>query len=70
MKKEKLVDLPVEKGTSLVGTFKHSKSFGFVVPDHAKESKDIFISKKFFNGAKNNDKVMVQMEVLTRPSSI
>lgn len=46
---------------TLVGTFKNSKSFGFVVPDNKKESKDIFISKKYFNGAKDNDKVVVQI---------
>lgn len=49
---------------TLVGTFKNSKNFGFVVPDKIKESKDIFISKKYFNGAKNNDKVVVQ---ITKP---
>ena len=32
----------------LVGTFKNNKSFGFVIPDNKKESKDIFISKKYF----------------------
>ena len=46
---------------TLVGTFKNSKSFGFVVPDNKRESKDIFISKKNFNGAKDNDKVVVQI---------
>lgn len=46
---------------NLVGIFKKSKSFGFVVPDNKKESKDIFISKKNFNGAKDNDKVVVQL---------
>ena len=46
---------------TLVGTFKNSKSFGFVVPDNKKTSKDIFISKKNFNGAKDNDKVVVQI---------
>ena len=46
---------------TLVGTFKNNKSFGFVVPDNKKESKDIFISKKYFNGAKDNDKVVVQI---------
>ena len=46
---------------TLVGTFKNSKSFGFVVPDNKKDSKDIFISKKNFNGAKDNDKVVVQI---------
>ena len=37
---------------TLVGFFKNNKSFGFVVPDNKKESKDIFISKKYFNAAK------------------
>ena len=46
---------------TLVGTFKNSKSFGFVIPDNRKESKDIFVSKKCFNGAKDNDKVVVQI---------
>lgn len=46
---------------TLVGTFKNNKSFGFVVPDNRKESKDIFISKKHFNGAKDNSKVVVQI---------
>ncbi len=46
---------------TLVGTFKNNKSFGFVVPDNRKESKDIFISKKNFNGANENSKVVVQI---------
>ena len=46
---------------TLVGTFRNSRSFGFVVPDNKKESRDIFISNKNFNGAKDNDKVVVQI---------
>ena len=46
---------------TLVGTYMDSKSFGFVVPDNKKESKDIFISKKNKNGAKNNSKVVVKI---------
>lgn len=46
---------------TIVGTFKNSKSFGFVIPDNRKESKDIFISKKNFRGAKENAKVVVQI---------
>ena len=46
---------------TLVGTFRENKNFGFVIPDNRKESKDIFISKKYFNGAKNNCKVVVQI---------
>ena len=48
----------------LVGTFKNNKSFGFVIPDNKKESKDIFISKKYFSGAKNDDKVVAE---ITKP---
>ena len=51
----------VNKIETLVGTFKNSKSFGFVVPDNRKASNDIFISKKYFSGAKDNDKVVVQI---------
>jgi len=45
----------------LVGTFKNNKSFGFVIPDNKKDSRDIFISKKYFSGAKNDDKVVVEI---------
>ena len=46
---------------TLVGTFKNSRNFGFVIPDNKKSSKDIFISKKQIHGAKENDKVVVQI---------
>jgi ribonuclease R len=49
---------------TIVGTFTKNKSFGFVVPDNKKISKDIFISKKYFSGAKSNDKVVAQ---ITKP---
>ena len=46
---------------TLVGTFKNSRNFGFVIPDNRKSSKDVFISKKQIHGAKENDKVVVQI---------
>ena len=49
-----------EKDT-LVGTFQNSRSFGFVVPDDKKFGTDIFISKKDFGKAKNNQKVVVKI---------
>ena len=49
--------------TTVVGTFQSSKNFGFVVPDDKKFNKDIYIPKKFFSGAKENDKVVVQITV-------
>ena len=46
---------------TLVGTFKNYKNFGFVIPDNKKENSDIFISKKDFNSAKDNCKVVVEI---------
>lgn len=45
----------------IIGTFQKNKSFGFVVPDSRKIPMDIFISKKNFNGARNNEKVIVEI---------
>ena len=46
----------------IVGIFKDSRNFGFVVPDDKKVIRsDIFISKKDFNGARNNQKVVVKV---------
>ena len=47
--------------TDVVGTFQNCKNFGFVVPDNKKFNKDIFIPKKFCNGAKENDKVVCRI---------
>ena len=49
-----------EKNT-LVGMFIDSRNYGFVVPDDRKFGSDIFISKKNFHGAKNRDKVVVEL---------
>lgn len=52
----------IKRGSSeIVGTFQHNKSFGFVVPDDNKHSRDIFISKKEMNGAKTGHKVVVKI---------
>ena len=53
----------LEKDT-IVGTYKKSKNFGFVVPDDKKLGTDIFISKKNDLKAKNNQKVVVQITKL------
>ncbi len=45
----------------LVGTFYDNRNFGFVVPDNPKLGTDIFISKKSFSQAKNQDKVVVKI---------
>ena len=49
------------KKDTLVGTFQKNKNFGFVIPDDKKLCRDIFISKKNFEKARNNHKVLVQI---------
>ncbi len=44
----------------LVGTFKKSKRFGFVVPEERKQE-DVFVHKKDFAGARRGDKVVVRL---------
>lgn len=46
---------------NIVGTFYKSKNFGFVESDDPGDFDDIHIDKKFFNAARNNDKVIVQI---------
>lgn len=59
-KKENSIENKEIKET-LVGTFVNHKSFGFVIPNDSKIKGDIFISKKNFNKAKNNQKVVVKV---------
>ena len=49
------------KRDEIVGTFTKRKNFGFVVPDDIGFNTDIFISKKNFNKAKNNQKVVAKI---------
>jgi len=49
--------------TKFVGTVEISKGFGFVVPDDQKIPVDFFISKDNLNGAKNGQKVVVELEL-------
>lgn len=52
----------VERGNkNIVGIFQKSKNFGFVVPDDEKISVDVFIHKSEFQGAKDDDKVVVEI---------
>lgn len=54
-------DFTIQNDT-IVGLFKDSRNFGFVIPDEKKIiGTDIFISKKDFNKAKNNQKVVVKV---------
>ncbi|MBS4536619.1 ribonuclease R [Clostridium sp. D2Q-14] len=52
----------IERGNKkIVGTYEKSKNFGFVVPDDEKMSMDIFVPKSQSNGAKHDDKVVVEI---------
>lgn len=57
----KVVKILERVNKTIIGTFQQSKSFGFVVPDDNKINSDIFVSKGDFNGAKNNQKVVVKI---------
>ena len=45
----------------IVGTFFQSRNYAFVVPDDKKIASDIYIMRRDFNGAKNNQKVVVEI---------
>lgn len=49
--------------TKFVGTIEISKGFGFVVPDDSKIPVDFFISKDKMNGAKNGQKVVIELDL-------
>lgn len=52
----------IERGnTRVVGTFQESKGFGFVIADNKSMTQDIYIEKKLSHGAKNKDKVVVEI---------
>ncbi len=52
----------VERGQStIVGTYSSSKSFGFVVADNHKFTKDIYIAKRDTKGAVTGHKVVVEI---------
>lgn len=60
-KEGKIVKIIKRNITTVVGIFSNNKNFGFVVPDNKKIGTDIFISKNNFNGAKENQKVVVKI---------
>ena len=49
--------------TNVVGEFQSNKTFGFVIADEKKFNQDIYIPKKYFRGAKDGDKVVVQITI-------
>ncbi|MCC3868963.1 ribonuclease R [Terrisporobacter mayombei] len=59
----KVIKIIKREVTRVVGLFQENKSFGFVVPDDKKFNQDIFIPKRFFSGAKNDDKVVCEITI-------
>ena len=59
----RIVKIVKREVTEVVGLFQPSRNFGFVIPDNKKFNQDIYIPKKFFSGAKENDKVVVEITV-------
>ena len=57
----KIIKIIKHGKNTLVGTFQNSRNFGFVVPDDKNFGTDVFISKKDFGNAKNNQKVVVKI---------
>lgn len=59
----KIIKIVQREVTHIVGVFQPNKNFGFVIPDDKKFNKDIYIPKKFFSGARENDKVVCEITV-------
>jgi len=61
-RKEGRVERIIKRNNDIVvGNFETNNSFGFVVADDKKIRRDIFVNKKDFNGAKDNQKVLVKI---------
>lgn len=62
MKKSRKKKIIEENKETLVGTFKRSQNFGFVIPDDKNVEGDIYIPKRKMAKARNNQKVVVQID--------
>ena len=58
----KIIKILKHEHDSVVGIYKKSRNFGFVVPDDTAVSEDIDIPKKKSAGARNNQKVVVRID--------
>lgn len=57
----KIVQIIKREVTQIVGTFKEHEHFGFVVPKEKELRTDVYIQEKYFNGAKEDDVVVVEI---------
>lgn len=58
----KIIEIVKHLNDTIVGTYKKSKNFGFVIPDSQSISDDIYIPKKKSSRARNNQKVVVKID--------
>ena len=60
--REGLINKIIKRNTTeIVGTFERNKHFGLVMSDDRKNKEEVLIGKKFFNGARRGDKVLVNI---------
>ena len=57
----KIIEVIKHVTTEIVGVFKPHEHFGFVVPKRNEFKYDVYIQEKFFNGAKEDDVVLVEI---------
>ena len=55
----KIIEVLERKRTEIIGTLKKTKAFYFVEPEDEKIHRKIYVDRKFLNGAKPEDKVVV-----------
>ena len=66
---EGIVDSVLERSTkTIVGVYDDARKFGFVKPDESRMSTDIYVPKKKSLGAKEGQKVVVEIEKYPTPS--
>ncbi len=56
-----IIRIITRANNKIVGVFNQSRDYAFVVPDDKRIGKDIYIMRRDFNGAKNNQKVVVEI---------
>lgn len=62
-----VVEILEKANEELIGTYQANKNFGFVICDEKSQHEDIYVNKENSSGAKNGDKVVV--EIITYPKS-
>ena len=62
-----IVKIITHVNNKVVGVFHKSREFGFVVPDDKHIGQDIYVLRKYFNGAQDDQKVVV--EITTWPQT-